>query len=71
MEAVPPKLCQEMGGLCLEILPKGMLNELRVQYNLKDRTRNAQLECLEIWEIRELMKKGKCLEFREDVQGVY
>jgi len=28
MEAVPPELCQEMGDLHLEILPKGMLNEL-------------------------------------------
>jgi hypothetical protein len=28
MEAIPPELCQEMGELCLEILPKGMLNEL-------------------------------------------
>jgi hypothetical protein len=71
MEVVPPELCQEMGGLHLEILPKGMLNEIRVQYNLKDRICNAQLECLEIWEIQELMKKGKCPKFREDVQGVY
>jgi hypothetical protein len=30
MEAIPPELCQEMGELHLEILPKGMLNELRV-----------------------------------------
>jgi hypothetical protein len=59
MEDVPPELCQEMGELRLKILPRGMLNELRVQYNLKDRIRNAQLECLKIWEIRELMKKGK------------
>jgi hypothetical protein len=51
MEAVPPELCQEMGELCLEIQPKGMLNELQVQYNLKDWIRNAQLECPEIWEI--------------------
>jgi hypothetical protein len=71
MEAVPPKLCQEMGELRLEILPKGMLNELRVQYNLTDRIHNAQLECPKIWEIQELMKKGKCPEFREDEQGVY
>jgi hypothetical protein len=71
MEAIPPELCQEMGGLRLEILPKGMLNELRVQYNLEDRIRNAQLECPEIWEIRELMKRDKCPEFKEDEQGVY
>jgi hypothetical protein len=30
MEAIPPELCQEMGDVRLEILPKGMLNELRV-----------------------------------------
>jgi hypothetical protein len=48
MEAVPPELCQEIGDLYLEILPKGMLNELCVQYNLKDWIRNAQLECPEI-----------------------
>jgi hypothetical protein len=48
MEAVPPELYQEMGDLHLEILPKGMLNELQVQYNLKDQIHNAQLECLEI-----------------------
>jgi hypothetical protein len=71
MEAIPPELCQEMGELRLKILPRGMLSELRVQYNLKDRIRNAQLECPEIWEIRELMKKGKCPKFREDEQGVY
>jgi hypothetical protein len=51
IEAVTPELCQEMGDLHLEILPKGMLNELQVQYNLKDQIRNAQLECPEIWEI--------------------
>jgi hypothetical protein len=49
MEAVPPELCQEMGDLHLKILLKGMLNELQVQYNLKDQICNAQLECLEIW----------------------
>jgi hypothetical protein len=40
-----------MGDLHLEILPKGMLNELQVQYNLKDQIHNAQLEYPEIWEI--------------------
>jgi hypothetical protein len=36
MEVVPRELCQEIGDLRLEILPKGILNELRVQYNLED-----------------------------------
>ena len=40
-EAIPSELSQEMEDLRLEILPKGMLNELRVQYNLKDRIRKA------------------------------
>jgi hypothetical protein len=37
MEVVPSELRQEMGELRLEIIPKGMLNELRVQYNIMDR----------------------------------
>ena len=36
IEAIPPELSQEMEDLRLEILPKGMLNELRVWYNLED-----------------------------------
>ena len=36
IEAIPLELSQEMKELHLEILPKGMLNELRVQYNLED-----------------------------------
>jgi hypothetical protein len=48
MEVIPPKLCQEIGDLRLEILPKGILNELRVQYNHKDQIRNAQLVCPKI-----------------------
>jgi hypothetical protein len=48
MEAVPPKLSREMGDLRLKILPKVMLNKLRVRYNLEDRIRNAQLECPKI-----------------------
>jgi hypothetical protein len=28
MEAIPSELCQEMGNLCLEIIPKGRSNEL-------------------------------------------
>ena len=35
-EAIPPELNQEMEDLRLEILLEGMLNELRVQYNLED-----------------------------------
>jgi hypothetical protein len=60
-----------MEDLWLEILPKGMLNELRVHYNLEDWICKSQQECPKILEIRELMEQGKCLEFREDEQGVY
>ena len=60
-----------MEELQLEILPKGMLNELRGQYNLEDQIHKAQQECLKIQEIQELMELGKCPEFREDEQGVY
>ena len=70
-EVIPPELSQEMEDLRLEILPKGMLNELQVQYNLEDRIRKAQQKCPEIQEIRELMELDKCPEFREDEQGVY
>jgi hypothetical protein len=42
MEAVPPELCQEMADLQLEILPKGMLNELWVRYDLEDWICKAQ-----------------------------
>jgi hypothetical protein len=41
IEATPPELSQEMEELWLKILPKGMLNELQVQYNLKDQIRRA------------------------------
>ena len=60
-----------MEDLQLGILPKGWLNELRVQCNLKDQIRKAQQECPKIQEIQELMELGKCPEFREDEQGVY
>ena len=49
IEAIPSELSQEMEDLRLEILLKGMLNELRVQYNLEDRIHNAQQECPKIW----------------------
>jgi hypothetical protein len=48
MEVVPSELHQEMGELCLEIIPKGILNELRVQYDVMDRIRRAQKKCPEI-----------------------
>ena len=41
VEAIPLELSQEMEDLRLEILQKGMLNELQVQYNLEDRIRKA------------------------------
>jgi hypothetical protein len=70
MEVVPSELHQEMGELRLEIIPKGMLNELRVKYDIVDRIRKAQNKCLEILQLRELMGASKYPEFRIDEQGV-
>ena len=42
IDAITPELSQEMQELHLEILPKGMLNELWVQNNLKDQICKAQ-----------------------------
>ena len=47
-EATPPELSQEMEDLWLKILTKGILNELRVQYNLEGQIRKAQQECPKI-----------------------
>jgi hypothetical protein len=48
IEVVPSELRQEMGELCLEIIPKGVLNELQVQYDIMDHIRKAQKKCPEI-----------------------
>jgi hypothetical protein len=42
-----------MGELHLKIIPKGVLNELRVQYDLMDRIRKAQKKCPEILQLHE------------------
>jgi len=63
MEAIPSELCQEMGDLQLEIIPKGLLSELRIQYDLEDRIRRAQQDCPEIQEVHKRMEGGKCPEF--------
>jgi hypothetical protein len=44
-ESVPPELKEEIGDFQLEILPHGLLNELRIQYDLTDRIRQAQKSC--------------------------
>jgi ribonuclease HI len=67
---IPPELCEELEKLQIEVMPKGQLNTLRVQYNLEERVRQAQQTCPEIAEIRELMSKGKCPEFRVDATGL-
>ena len=41
-ESVPPELKEEIDGFQLEILPHGLLNELRIQYDLTNRIRQAQ-----------------------------
>jgi hypothetical protein len=62
-EVVPSELRQEMGELRLEVIPKGMLNELRVQYDIMDHIRKAQKKCLEILQLREWMEAGKYPKF--------
>jgi hypothetical protein len=66
MEVVPSEQRQEMGELRLEIIPKGMLNELRVQYDIIDRIRKAQMKCPEILQLREWMGASKYPKFRLD-----
>ena len=47
-ESVPPELKGEIDEFQLEILPHGLLNELRIQYDLTDRIRQAQVKKLGI-----------------------
>jgi hypothetical protein len=53
MEVLPSELRQEMDEIRLEIIPKGMLNEMRVQYGIMDHIRKAQKKCPEISQLRE------------------
>ena len=41
-KSVPLELKEEIDDFQLEILPHGLLNELRIQYDLTDRIRQAQ-----------------------------
>jgi hypothetical protein len=63
MEDVPYELCQEMGELHLEIIPKGMLNKLRVQYDIMDLIHKAQKKCPEILQLHDWMEASKYPEF--------
>ena len=47
-ESVPPELKEEIEDFQLEILPHGLLNELRIQYDLTDHICQAQKNCEEI-----------------------
>jgi hypothetical protein len=64
-----PALYEEMEKLCLEIVEEGKLNELRVKYMLEDQIRQAQNECPEIEEVKNLMDRGKAADYRLDEQG--
>ena len=68
-ESVPPELKGEIDDLQLEILPHGLLNELRIQYDLTDRICQAQRSCEEIEYLRGLMKLGYKTNHQEDEQG--
>jgi len=67
--SMPPELRREFDAFQLEVVSYGMLNELRVEYNLTSRIREAQKNCPEIDYIRGLMKLGRGPEYREDEQG--
>jgi hypothetical protein len=69
METVPSELCQEMGDLHLEIIPKGLLSELRIRYDLEERIREAQKNCLMIQKLHRIMERGTSPWFHEDEQG--
>jgi polyhydroxyalkanoate synthesis regulator phasin len=64
-----PTLYEEMEKLNLEMVEKGQLNELRVKYTLEDQIREAQKECLEIEEVKDLMARGKAADYCLDEQG--
>jgi hypothetical protein len=68
-ESVPPELKGEIDDFQLEILPHGLLNELRIQYDLTDRICQAQKSCEEIEYLRGLMKLGYKTNHQEDEQG--
>ena len=68
-KSVPPELKEEIDDFQLEILPHGLLNELRIQYDLIDRIRQAQKNCEEIEYLRGLMKLGYKTNHHEDEQG--
>ena len=68
-ESVPPELKEEIDDFQLEILPHGLLNELRIQYDLTDRFRQAQKNREEIGHLRGLMKLGYQTNHHEDEQG--
>jgi hypothetical protein len=58
-----------MERLSLEIVEERQLNELRVKYTLEDQIRQAQKGCLEIEELKNLMARGKAVDYRLDEQG--
>jgi hypothetical protein len=68
-ESVPPELKEEIDDFQLEIQPHGLLNELRIQYDLMDRIRQAQKVCKEIEYLRGLMKLDYKTNHHEDEQG--
>ena len=63
---LPKELAEDLHELCLEIVPRGYVAALEIQYTLMDKTREAQKTDKEIAEIKEKMSKGKAKGFRED-----
>ena len=60
---LPQELAEDLRELCLEIVPRGYLATLEIQYTLMERIREAQKSDKDIEEIKEKMSKEKPRDF--------
>ena len=66
---VPPTLCEQFKGLCLEIVPKGFLATMEVKPTLLDRIRDAQQLDESLEKVRRKIQTGEIKDFSEDEHG--
>ena len=63
---LPQELVDDLKELRLEIVPRGFVAAMEVQFTLLGKIREAQKDDKEIPEIKEKMSKGKAKGFHED-----